>query len=49
VAAPRLDETEDIEVVLVDEPALRTALRANDITMMPTACAVGLALLVLRA
>jgi ADP-ribose pyrophosphatase len=48
VAAPRLDETEEIEVVLLDEPALRAALRGNGITMMPSACAVGLALLALR-
>jgi ADP-ribose pyrophosphatase len=48
VAAPRLDETEEIEVVLLDEPVLRAALRGNGITMMPSACAVGLALLALR-
>jgi ADP-ribose pyrophosphatase len=49
VAAPRLDEMEDIEVVLFDEPALRAALREHAIAMMPTACAVGLALLALKA
>ncbi len=49
VAEPTLDETEDIEVVLIDEPALRAALHAGAITMMPTACAVGLALLTLEA
>jgi ADP-ribose pyrophosphatase len=49
VTAPRLDEMEDIDVVLLDEPALRAALRAHAVTMMPTACAVGLALLALKA
>ncbi len=29
----------------MDEAALRAALRGNHITMMPTACAVALALL----
>ena len=42
------DENEDIEVVLLDEPALRAALGAGEIPMMPTACAVGLALDTLR-
>jgi ADP-ribose pyrophosphatase len=49
VAPPRLDDTEEIEVVLLDESAVRAALRANEITMMPTACAVALALLALNA
>jgi ADP-ribose pyrophosphatase len=49
VAAPQLDETEEIEVVLLDEPALRAALRSGEVTMMPTACAVGLALLAMNA
>jgi ADP-ribose pyrophosphatase len=49
VAAPRLDETEEIDVVLLDEPSLRAALRANEISMMPSACGVGLALIALGA
>jgi ADP-ribose pyrophosphatase len=48
VAAPTLDETEEIDVVVLDEPALRAALRAGEVRMMPTACAVGLALLELH-
>ena len=47
VGAPELDDTEEIEVVLLDGPALRAALASGGITMMPTACAVGLALLAL--
>jgi ADP-ribose pyrophosphatase len=47
VAAPRLDDTEEIEVVLFDERALRASLLAGDIAMLPSACAVSLALLVL--
>jgi ADP-ribose pyrophosphatase len=49
VAAPHLDDTEEIEVVLLDEPTLRAALRGSEMRMMPTACAVALALLALRA
>ena len=49
VAPPRLDETEEIDVVLLDAPALRAALHASEITMMPTACALGLALVALGA
>jgi ADP-ribose pyrophosphatase len=48
-AEPRLDETEEIDVVVLDEAALRAALRSGDVMMMPTACAVGLALLELHA
>jgi ADP-ribose pyrophosphatase len=47
VAAPRLDETEEIEVVLLDEAALRAALKAGEFTMLPAAAAIGLALLAL--
>ena len=46
--APRLDETEEIEVVLLEEAVLRRALEAGEITMLPAAAAVGLALLALR-
>ena len=49
VAAPRLDDFEEIDVVLLDEPRLRAALTSGEVVMMPTACAIGLALLVLRA
>ena len=49
VAAPQLDETEEIEVVLFDERTLRAALDAGDIRMMPTACALALAFLALRS
>jgi ADP-ribose pyrophosphatase len=48
VAPPRLDETEEIDVVLLDEADLRAALRAGAVKLMPTACAVGLAFLELR-
>jgi len=47
VAAPQLDATEEIDVVVLDEAALRDALRSAEIPMLPTACAVGLALLAL--
>jgi ADP-ribose pyrophosphatase len=49
VAAPKLDDTEEIDVVLLDEPSLRAALRSGEVKMMPTACAVGLALLELHS
>lgn len=45
VAAPQPDETEEIEVVLLDEASLRAALQSGEVTMLPTACAVALALL----
>ena len=48
VAAPTPDDFEEIDVVLLDEPALRAALAGGGITMMPTACAVGLALIALH-
>ena len=48
IAAPRLDDFEEIDVVLLDEAGLRAALASGEIVMMPTACAVGLALLALR-
>jgi ADP-ribose pyrophosphatase len=48
VAAPKLDETEEIEVVLLDEPALRAAVSAGEVTMLPAAAAIGLALVALR-
>jgi ADP-ribose pyrophosphatase len=47
VATPRLDDLEEIEVVLLDERDVRAALFAGEIAMMPTACALGLALLAL--
>ena len=47
VAAPHLDDTEEIDVVLLDAGALRRALQGGEVTMMPTACALGLALLAL--
>jgi len=49
VGTPQLDETEEIEVVLLDERALRAAIDGGEVTMMPTACALGLAFLALRA
>ena len=48
VGAPTLDETEEIEVVLLDEPALRAAVAAGEVTMLPAAAAIGLALVALR-
>ena len=48
VASPRLDETEEIEVVLLDEATLRAALGAGEITMLPAAATIGLGLLALR-
>jgi ADP-ribose pyrophosphatase len=48
VGAPRLDETEEIDVTLLDETAVRAALASGELTMMPTACAVALALLALH-
>jgi ADP-ribose pyrophosphatase len=47
VAAPQLDENEAIDVVVLDEAALRTALVSGETTMMATTCAVALALLAL--
>jgi ADP-ribose pyrophosphatase len=49
VADPKLDDTEEIEVTLLDEAALRAALMSHAIAMMPTACAVGLALVAYTA
>ena len=49
VGPPKLDPTEEIEVVLLDEPALRTALTDGTIVMLPTAAAAGLALHALNA
>jgi ADP-ribose pyrophosphatase len=48
VQTPRPDATEEIEVVVLDEAALRAALAAGDVVMLPTACAIGLAFLALR-
>jgi len=48
VAAPHPDELEEIDVVLLEENGLRAALAAGEIVMMPTACALALALLALR-
>ena len=47
VSAPRLDENEEIEVVLFDKTALRAALASGEIPLLPSACALGLAFLVL--
>jgi ADP-ribose pyrophosphatase len=47
--APKLDPTEEIEVVLLDEAAVRIAVADGSVVMMPTAAAVGLALLALNA
>ena len=47
VAVPRPDDLEEIDVVLLDEAGLRAAVASGEIVMMPTACAVGLALLAL--
>ena len=44
VAEPQLDDTEEIEVVLLDEAQVREALASGAIALMPTACALGLAL-----
>jgi ADP-ribose pyrophosphatase len=48
VAEPTPDELEEIEVVLLDEAAVRAAMLSGGVTIMPTACALGLALLALR-
>ena len=49
IGAPRPDDTEDIEVVLLDEAGLRRALASGEVVMMSTACAIGLAFLELRS
>jgi len=48
VAAPQPDDTEEIDVVLLEEHALRATLESGGITMMATAFAVALALLALH-
>ena len=47
VGPRQLDENEEIDVVLMDEAALRAALAAGEVVMLPTAAALGLALLAL--
>ncbi len=48
VGAPQPDETEEMEVVLLDERALRAAMDGGEARMLPTACALALAFLALR-
>ena len=49
VARPTPDDTEDIEVVLLDADAVRAALTSGEVVLMPTATALGLAFLALSA
>jgi ADP-ribose pyrophosphatase len=49
VAPPKPDDTEDIEVELLEADRVRTALTTGEIVLMPTATALGLAFLALSA
>ena len=48
VAAPQLDETEEIEVLVLDEAGVRAALASGEVVMLPTVAALGLAMLALE-
>ncbi|HYE90588.1 MAG TPA: NUDIX hydrolase [Terriglobales bacterium] len=46
--APQLDDTEEIEVLVLDEAGVRAALASGEIAVLPTVAAFGLALLALK-